>query len=159
MDGMEKPSLASAAAALVELQTAYLEPVLERLGVGWSTFELLTAVWRTDGEVSQAEIARRLGVTPATLSESVAAHVERGLIEQVPSRTDRRRKALRLTSAGEQLVEAFGRALREAEEIMERGISERDARAAAETLRRAAANLERALEGDGASSGRASSSL
>ena len=69
-------------AAIYERQAEWLEPRLADLGVSWATFQLLTTVAGAGEEASQIEVARRLGVTAATLSESVQGHVGRGLLKQ-----------------------------------------------------------------------------
>lgn len=85
-------------AALAELQAAFIEPKLAEFGLNMTSFRLLAAVSAGGQMVSQAELASRLGIAPATLSESVQSHVKRGLLEQVPSPQDRRVKHLRLSS-------------------------------------------------------------
>jgi DNA-binding MarR family transcriptional regulator len=58
------------------------------------------------------DLARRLGVSPATVSELVDTLVRRGLIERSVDADDRRQQPLRLTPAGERATEAAqGRAI------------------------------------------------
>jgi MarR family transcriptional regulator, transcriptional regulator for hemolysin len=115
-------------AALYERQSAWLEPRLAALGVPWGTFQLLTAVAAAAGRASQAEVARRLGITPATLSETVFSHVQRGLLEQVSSESDRRVKTLRPTDRGRALLRKIHALLEEAEAATMEGLTsgERD---------------------------------
>ena len=67
-------------AAIYELQSAWLEPRLRAIEVSWTTFQLFSAIQAAGGKSSQVAVARRLGVTPATLSETVFAHVQNGLM-------------------------------------------------------------------------------
>lgn len=54
----------------------------------------------TVGETPQRDLAALLQIERATLTGVVAALVRKGLLVQEPSRTDQRRKMLRLTPAG-----------------------------------------------------------
>jgi DNA-binding MarR family transcriptional regulator len=56
-----------------------------------------------DGPTMQRELLRRLQVERATLSAIVGTLVRKGLVEQVPDRTDQRQKLLRLTASGTKL--------------------------------------------------------
>ncbi len=128
-----------------ELQMAWLEPRLEEIGVGWSTFQLLTTVAAAGPGVSQAELARRLGVTPATFSESVFAHVKKGLLDQTLSASDRRVKTLRLTEPAKALVRKIKAAVSKAEAELVAGLSDDEVAAAAQALDRVIENLQRSL--------------
>lgn len=140
---MENLQLGTRLAAVYELQSSWLEPRLRHLGVRWTTFQLLAAIMGAGEAASQAEISRRLGIAPATLSESVQAHVAKGLITQEPSPHDRRVKVLVLTDLGQRLMARIGKYVKEAEERMTRGLTAADARIAARVLDQMIANLER----------------
>lgn len=129
-------------AAVYELQSAWLEPKLKSLGMTWSTFQLLTTVHGAGKRASQVEVARRLGVTPATLSESVYAHVERGLLEQVNSSRDRRVKLLQLTDRSKSMMRQIKRLVAESESVIARGLSETEGDKLAKLLDKVLANLE-----------------
>jgi DNA-binding MarR family transcriptional regulator len=132
-------------AALYELQSAWLEPRLADIGVTWTTFQLLAAVTAAGRSASQIEVARRLGVTPATLSEAVFQHVKRGLLEQVASPRDRRVKVLRLTPDAKAVMRQIKKLLEESESLMTAGIAQEDSAAAARFLDRLRDNLQSAL--------------
>lgn len=141
---MAVPPLGSRVAALNELLSAWLEPTLKAEGLSWSTFQLLVTI-SSGGGASQIDIARDMGVTPATLSESVHSLVKRGLIEQVPSDTDRRVKLLRLT---QQAVHKLGKvraAAAESERIMVEGLPAKELEACARVLDTLTARMEQAL--------------
>jgi DNA-binding MarR family transcriptional regulator len=130
-------------AALHEAQLAFLQPRLEELGITLPTFQLLLAVAGGQGRASQADVARRLGVSPATLSEAVAAQRKAGLVEQVPVPEDRRIKLLRLTKSGENRVAEIRALVQESQAAMLKGIAAAKVETACAVLERALANLEK----------------
>lgn len=54
----------------------------------------------TNGPTMQRELLRQLQVERATLSLVVGSLVGKGLVEQVPDRTDKRKKLLQITASG-----------------------------------------------------------
>lgn len=132
-------------AAVYELQSAWLEPRLRDIGVNWTTFQLLTTVSSAGKKASQVEVARRLGVTPATLSEAVYTHVQKGLLEQVASNRDRRVKVLQLTEQAKAQMRLIRRLVNESEEVMVRGLSNQDADQLSLALGVLLGNLEEAV--------------
>ena len=129
-------------ASLYELQSTWLEPRLEAIGVSWTTFQLLLTAAAAGENASQIEVARRLGVTAPTLSESVQAHVAKGLLSQVQGKKDRRIKVLTLTPKSQELMVQIRRLVAESEAVMTRGLSEGACRDMANLLDRAAENFE-----------------
>ncbi|MBS1707776.1 MAG: MarR family transcriptional regulator [Armatimonadetes bacterium] len=134
-------------ASVYELQSAWMSPRLRTLGVSWTTFQLLASVHAAGDQASQVEVAKRIGVSPATLSESVRDHVAKGLIEQVASEGDRRVKILRLTKKATKIYGEIAALVQECEEIMVRGLSAKDVESSAKTLDQMIQKLERALDG------------
>lgn len=143
---MPQELLGSRVAAIYELQAAWLEPRLKQIGVRWSSFQLLAAIVGAGDEASQAEIARRLAVAPATLSEAVQNHVERGWVEQVPSPRDKRLKVLRLTLQGKKLMGQVRNLVIECEHLMAAAVTPAQSTACAKVLDKMIESLERALE-------------
>lgn len=139
---MDQESLGAQIGLAYDLQTAYLAPRFRSMGLSWSTFQLLAAVQGALGGVSQVEVARRLGVTPATLSETVFAHVQRGLLDQVPSSTDRRVRLLKLTPAAKRLLKRAAAEIDQCESVMREGFSEEELAQLLGLLSRVATNLE-----------------
>lgn len=129
-------------AALYEIQTALLTPRLKQLDVSFSTFQLLAAIQSAGNGASQATIAERLGISPATLSETAQIHLKRGLIEQVPSPSDRRVKFLRLTSEGQKKLNSVRAMLTELEKEIVRSIAPVDLATAIQVLDSALETLE-----------------
>ncbi len=122
-----------------------MEPRLHAIGVKWGTFQILTAVQSAGGEATQAQIARRLGITPATLSEAVSEHVQSGLLEQVGKVGDRRAKVLKLTGRSRELMVQVKDVIHEMEQVIVRGIDGPSMIQCADTLDRAIASLEDAV--------------
>ncbi|MBX3096388.1 MAG: winged helix-turn-helix transcriptional regulator [Fimbriimonadaceae bacterium] len=141
---MEQESLGAQIGVLYDLQTGYLEPRFREIGLSWGTFQLLAAIQSAPHGISQIEVARRLGVTPATLSETVFAHVQKGLVEQVPSNSDRRVKLLRLTANAKKLLKKASTDIDRCESSMKAGLSEKELSTLAALLRRVETNLESA---------------
>lgn len=130
---------------LSDLITATLEVRLGREGVGLATFDLLSAVRAGGGQATQAMVARRLGITPASLCEAVRTATAKGLIEQADDPLDRRAKRLQLTQRGRKLLEDSLAELERVEETMLDGLSEARIQAAEDVLRIAWRNLSESL--------------
>lgn len=143
---MPAEQIGARVAAIYELQSAWLEPRLREIGVNWTTFQLLTTVFTAGKKASQVEVARRLGVTAATLSESVYAHVQKGLLEQVSSKHDRRVKVLQLTEKSKALMRQIRKLVTESETVMTNGMTDDDAEKLSAGLDQVLTNLESAIE-------------
>ncbi|MCF3934035.1 MarR family transcriptional regulator [Acuticoccus sp. M5D2P5] len=61
----------------------------------------------TVGPTMQRDLLRMLQVERATLSGTLGTLVRKGLVEQVPDRSDQRQKRLQLTDAGSTLWDAL----------------------------------------------------
>ena len=131
---MTPAPIGSKIAALHEMQSALLEPTLRAEELSWAAFQLLVTISGTGGTAAQVDVARDLGVTPATLSESVHSLVKRGLIEQVPGERDRRVKTLRLTSSAVHKLAMVRAAAAASEKAMVEGVPARDLEACSRVL-------------------------
>ena len=143
---MAKTLIGTRIAAVYELQAEWMEPKLRELGISWSTFQLLTAVANAGDRASQIEVARRLGVTAATLSESVQAHLDKGLLSRTTLPRDKRVKLLRLTPESKAIVERIKELVVQADEAMTRGVLPDEMTLVARVLDRAMENMESALD-------------
>ncbi len=143
-----KDSLSAQAGLLCELLTLAIQPDLDEAGVTLGGFELLTAVQACGGKATQVEIARRLGITPPSLSESVKLAAKRNLIEQHVDSSDARRKILRLTSAGRKAMLAILRGVNNAEARMVDEIAAAQIATALDVLKKANRNLARSVQGN-----------
>jgi DNA-binding MarR family transcriptional regulator len=62
---------------------------------------------RTEGPAYAAQLARALLVTPPTMTRTLDALVERGLVERHPDLANRRQIALVITPEGQALVDRY----------------------------------------------------
>lgn len=85
------------AIALVEGEERLLFPQLRCLQV----------LARTAGPAYAAQLARALLVTPPTMTRTLDALVERGLVERQPDPANRRQIALQITPEGQALVDRY----------------------------------------------------
>lgn len=97
-------SVSSQAALLTELLSTALEPSLRQFGLTPAMFDLLSAVSANEGGISQAELARRLRVSPPTLSEAVHSAEAKGFLSAQKSTSDRRLRVIQLTAVGKTAV-------------------------------------------------------
>ena len=140
-----RDSLTAQAGLLGELMTAVTRPVLESMGVTLATFEVLSAVKAGSGNLPQAELARRLGVSAPTLCEAVHIASERGLLVQKAHPTDSRAKVLSLTPKGSRIVNEVLKRVNQAEAEMVLGIGDTELTLTVDVLRRINRNLAKNL--------------
>jgi MarR family transcriptional regulator for hemolysin len=133
--------LSSQVSLLSELIAMRVEERMKESGLSISTFELLSAIRAGGSGETQAEVARRLGIRPASLSEAVRSAVEKGLLTQKSEKGDKRVKRLVLARKGERVLEGALGALAAAERDMVRGITSERLAQAREVLQMAARNL------------------
>ncbi len=145
MDDM-KDSLSGQAGLLCELLTSAMEPKLQEAGISLGTFELLSAIYASGGRATQVEVARRLGITPPSLSEAVKAACSRELVEQHSDSDDARRKILKLTPRGKKAMQSIVKGVSFAETKMVEGIDPAQINLIIDLLRRVNLNLARFLQ-------------
>jgi DNA-binding MarR family transcriptional regulator len=116
---------------------------LAALGVDSSTLDLLSVIRRAGPpyELTTREIARRTLVTPGAVSQRVARAEQAGLVERASSRASRRAVAVRLTTAGHDLIESTVRQLLDHEADLIAALSAEERAALTASL----AKLERSL--------------
>lgn len=135
-------AIAPKIATLYELQTAYLEPRFKQLGINSATFQMLMTIYAAGPEVPQAEIARRLGISAPTLSETVRLHSSKGLLEQVPSAQDRRRKTLVLTKRARTILSKLLDEIQGLEKQLIKGLGNKELKVTGSVLDHCTARLE-----------------
>lgn len=140
-----RAALSTQAAVVTELVTSFLEIPLENAGLSLGSFELLSAVKAGGGMASQAEVAARMGIRPASLCEALRSVTSKGYIARSDDPHDRRAKRVKLTPKGERLYLRCLESIAAAEHLLSEGISERDLKSATSVLERAAANLSHAI--------------
>jgi len=141
-----KESLSGQAGLLCELLTSAMQPKLVDTGVSLGTFELLSAVHASGGKATQIEVARRLGITPPSLSESVKGATSRNLIEQHVDSDDGRRKILKLTSSGRKAMQSIVKGVNNAENRMVDGIDAAQIAIVIDVLKKVNRNLARIVQ-------------
>ncbi len=141
-----RDTLSGQAGLLCELLTLSMEPRLKEAGISLATFELLSTVHALKSKGSQAEVARRLGITAPSLSETVKSAVRLGLVEQIQSPLDARTRTLKITARGTRAVQHVMVSVRKAEAAMLQGLDGDAVAAVIEVLKRANKNLARALQ-------------
>jgi len=72
---------------------------LEKIDLGGGEAPILMQL-SFHGEMNQRELAEHIGVTPATVSQSLKAMVKKGLVERFEDETDARVFRLKLTGLG-----------------------------------------------------------
>lgn len=137
-------SLAAEAALFYETIAERLEPELRAAGLTMGAFELLSSVHAARGQAHQAELARRLGISPPTLCETLRAAVRDGLVEQVEDPSDARMRRVRLTAAGNRALSAALAAIDRLDQEVAQALGERRAAELAAALRQASVTLRRA---------------
>ncbi len=140
-----KDTLSGQASLLAELAMMSIQPTLKDQAITMSMFDLLGGVRTCGKKATQAEIARRLGISPVSLSETIAAALKKGLVEQTPSARDGRVKLLRLTSEGALKLNRVLAAVNQMEQKMVKGIEQEELRKAVLVLETAGKNLAKDL--------------
>jgi len=141
-----RESLAGQAGLLCELLTSAMEPKLAQADISLGTFELLSAIYASGGRSTQVEVARRLGITPPSLSEAVKAACVRSLVEQHIDSDDGRRKILKLTAKGRKAMQTIVKDVNIAETKMVEGIDASQIASVIDVLRKVNRNLARILQ-------------
>ncbi|MBN9427355.1 MAG: MarR family transcriptional regulator [Burkholderiales bacterium] len=88
------------------------------------------------------ELAKRAAMTNAAMSELIDQCTALGLVERVPDPSDKRVRIVRFTAAGLRWLDAFGRAVAEAEAEMAQEIGERRLSGLVSDLERYTAAME-----------------
>ena len=96
---------------------AQLDEVLRPESITPLQYTALTVLERRS-DLSAAELARNAFVTDQSAADMVRVLEERGLIERVPDPGDRRRRVLRLTDAGRELLDQVRGDVDEVEALM-----------------------------------------
>ena len=146
---MSRELIGARVATLYELQSAWLEPRLREIGVRWTSFQFLATIVGAGDAASQAEVARRLGLSPATLSETVQNHMSLGWIEQTKSEQDKRLKVIRLTPDGKKLMTKIRALVLECETLVSNSISIAESQKCAKALDKMIDALDNALQEQG----------
>lgn len=103
------PAIEGEVALLVDLLklgtfigTPMREGVADPLGLTTTDLRIVLALGG-EGELAGHDLSEIMGVPPMNVSRAIAALTQRGLVEPGSNRRNRRRKPVRLTSAGQDL--------------------------------------------------------
>lgn len=138
-------SLCAQAGLLTELVGEAIAPDLRSAGLSLSQFEMLSAIRSAGGQATQAEVARRLGITPPSLCEALKPLVAAGLVEQRPSRRDKRANAVTLSLKGHAAVRKVVAAVQRTEAELGDSLEPADLDTTLRVLRQVTARLLRKI--------------
>lgn len=88
------------------VQRRRTEPHLKALGISYAQLALLIAIGKQRNP-SAAELSRRLGTTPQSTGEVIAALLRKGLIQRTEDEATRRVLRLSVTPAGSELLDSI----------------------------------------------------
>lgn len=119
-------SIGGQAIILAELMQLALEPLLAEEGLSVSTFDMLSAISKGNGQSTHAQVAAILRVSAPTLSEAVKAAVEHGFVTQTDDPSDKRLRRLGLTPRSQKIVSRAMARLREVEKVIRKDLTEQE---------------------------------
>ena len=93
----------------------YLNTRLSEVGLYEGQHHTLLQLWESDG-LPQAELTKRLGVEPASVSKAVERMENAGIVQRRPDPEDARANCIFLTAKGRELEEPVRRILAESED-------------------------------------------
>ena len=136
-------SLAAQAGRINELSMTALQPIMAAEGVTSATFDLLSTIRAAGNRAHQADIARRLGVSPATLTSAIQRAVAAGFLIQEDGQKDARTKRVKLTPKATMVLKKILKGSDLVDEVMREGLDPAHLAITSEVLKQAAANLAR----------------
>ena len=129
------------AAARSRIKQVVLAQVAQ-FGLAPQQFWMLTALREMPG-MSQADLAERVRADAPTVSRTLGALLERGLVRSDPDPEDRRRSRVFLTAAGEQLASEVAAVAADVRAAVVEGMSAAEEAAVRRGLKRILDNLDR----------------
>src|SRR5215468_1267882 len=94
-----------------------LNTMLSDVGLYEGQHHTLMQLWETDG-LPQAELTKRLGVEPASVSKAVERMEYAGFVQRRPDPEDARANCIFLTEKGRSLEEPVKRIVAESEDLL-----------------------------------------
>ena len=110
---MEQP-LGKLLAGICRLNRGFMHSLWDELGLYRGQPFLLAVLWESDG-ITHSELARRIHVSPATVTNMVKRMEKGGLLERRPDEVDQRVSHVYLTEAGRAIRERVDQRWRELE--------------------------------------------
>lgn len=145
LDFVARDSLSTLSANLAQLASESLSPTLTKLGLTQTQFDILSTIRAMGNSPTQVMVAKELGITPPSLSESLKILVEQGWLLQELSPVDKRAKVLRLSPKGNQAFRQILKQMSEIEASLVEGIDPEDLKIALQVLRSANLRLMQSL--------------
>lgn len=145
LDFVARDSLSTLSANLAQLASENLSPTLTKLGLTQTQFDILSTIRAMGNSPTQVMVAKELGITPPSLSESLKILVEQGWLLQELSPVDKRAKVLRLSPKGNQAFRQILKQMSEIEASLVEGIDPDDLKIALQVLRSANLRLMQSL--------------
>jgi len=131
-DASDTPTFERDVALLVDLLklgtfigTPMREGVADPLGLTTTDLRILLALGG-EGELAGHDLSEIMGVPPMNVSRAIGVLTERGLVEPGHNRSNRRRKPVRLTEAGEALFAQTVPAMERVGADLFKGVPQRD---------------------------------
>lgn len=140
-----RESLSSQAATLSQLASECLEPTLKKLGLTQGQFDVLSTVRSLGSGPTQATVAKELGITPPSLSESVKQLVREGWIVQENNPVDARAKLLKLSPKGNQAFRTILKAVSDIDSQITGSLDAEESKIAIKVLKTANLVLSRII--------------
>jgi DNA-binding MarR family transcriptional regulator len=101
-------------AGICRLNRGFMHSLWDELGLYRGQPFLLAALWESEG-ITHSELARRMRVSPATVSNMIKRMEKGGLLERRPDEVDQRVSRVYLTDAGRAIRERVDQRWRELE--------------------------------------------
>lgn len=141
LDGME---IFARARELTRLSRRWIEPVFERHGIDSGEFDVLASLQRAGAPYSMrpTELFRTLVMTSGGLTDRLNRLTKKGLVERLPSESDRRSLLVRLSPQGLEVIRAAYREDMGVEQELLSGLSAAERDRLADLLARLSAALE-----------------
>jgi len=142
---MEQP-LGKLLAGICRLNRGFLHNLWDELGLYRGQPFLLAVLWESEG-ITHSELARRIHVSPATVTNMIKRMEKGGLLERRPDEVDQRVSHVYLTDAGRAIRERVDQRWRELEPQVFGSFSEQEQEMLAALLERVRAELIKLHDG------------
>jgi DNA-binding MarR family transcriptional regulator len=142
---MEQP-LGKLLAGICRLNRGFMHSLWDELGLYRGQPFLLAVLWESEG-ITHSELARRIHVSPATVTNMIKRMEKGGLLERRPDEEDQRVSRVYLTDAGRAIRERVDQRWRELETRVFGSFTEQEQAMLRALLERVHAELVRLNDG------------
>ena len=130
------------------LQKAEMDASLQEFDLTSSQFRVLFILQRHDGEMTQKELERELGVSHPTVNGLVNRLEKQGFLETRTDPADRRHRLVKLTEKADSVKEDMLEQRRKAEERLTKGLSREELLQLRSSLEKIHHNMQLWKEGE-----------